>query len=410
MDKDTAARIFAEIKLYYDGVDQPKYRNVQFQELQGRYQQLLGLKDLLESDARYSRLVNAMSQILVRLERQEALANTPLNEMWSNLSERGMNKAIPPVYSAKGKDTLVEMTDRWGHACSVSNGSWTARNYRVMDSLGYMFLMKEGNDRLPVDGGPIFYDLADIEVREFQLNGKHRSEHDNDSAYEAPESAPPHYSIGFTDSQFRKYTGLDLSSSEIMSLLLQTSRVEFKLSFPVKLRCSPKESRHRMNHFSRFFELSYQDVRVRKDDIVQERKYRVHFNTLLGELFVNNLKARYNDRIDLKFYTLSDSAQLFYRRLLLHHSYSSTSLNLKTIADAAGLHDGNLTNLLRTIEINILSPLKEQGYIDYKRNGGIKLDDIKYKITRVKLSVTPKEDAGSVKQGSRVGKRRIEGR
>ena len=253
-----------------------------------------------------------------------------------------MNKAIPPVYNTKGVEFPLEWTDKWGHACYVSNGSWTAKNYRLMDALGYMFLLKEGGDRLPEERSPIFYDLADIEVREVQLNnGATNSKANDDGQNEVDAVRPPpyRYSIGFTDSQFRKNSGLDLSSAEILSLLLETSRVEFKLSFPVRLKCSVKEGRHRMNFFSRFFELSYQDVQVRKDGIVQERRYRVYFNTLLGELFVNNLKARFNDRVDLKFYTLPDSAQVFYRRMLLHHNFPTTDLYLKTIAEAVSLRD-----------------------------------------------------------------------
>jgi hypothetical protein len=344
-----------------------------------------------------------MSQILARLEKLEELTGAAAGEGWSNLSERGMNKAIPPVYSIKGSDTQIEWTDRWGHSCYVSNGSWTAKNYRVMDVLGYMFLLREGGDRLPEDRSPIFYDLADIEVREVQLNMKTASQIDNrddQNDTDKVQMSQYRYSIGFTDSQFRKFSGLGLGSAEILTLLLETSRVEFKLSFPVRLKCSKDENRHRMNYFSRFFELSYQDIQVRKDGIVQERKYRVHFNTLLGELFVNNLKARFNDRIDLKFYTLSDSAQVFYRRMLLHHNFRTTELYLKTIAEVVGLRDQNLTNLIKTVEINILEPLKEQGYIEsYKRNGGRKFEDIKYIITRRKAKDQLVGDVGSVKQG-----------
>ena len=250
MDKDTAARTFAEIKLYYDHIDQPKYRNVELKELKERYGEMLGLKDWLESDPRYVRLLNAMSQILARLEKHEEFAGAQAGTVWSNLSERGMNKAIPPVYNIKGVEFPLEFTDKWGHACYVSNGSWTAKNYRLMDALGYMFLLKEGGDRLPEERSPIFYDLADIEVREVQLNnGTTNAKDIDDGQNEVDAVRPPpyRYSIGFTDSQFRKNSGLDLSSAEILSLLLETSRVEFKLSFPVRLKCSVKEGRHRMN-------------------------------------------------------------------------------------------------------------------------------------------------------------------
>ena len=48
-----------------------------------------------------------------------------------------------------------------------------------------------------------------------------------------------------------------MSSSDILNLLLDTSRVEFKLVYPVRLRNEegPKQDLYFMNIYSRFFEL-----------------------------------------------------------------------------------------------------------------------------------------------------------
>jgi hypothetical protein len=196
-----------------------------------------------------------------------------------------------------------------------------------------------------------------------------------------------------------------MSTSEILQLLLETSRVEFKLTFPVRLKSTgSKENTHRMNFFSRFYELGYEDIKIRKDGIVQERRYRVYFNTLLGELFVNNLMARYNDRVDLKFYILPDSAQIFYRRVLLHNNISPFEIGLHKIAGAAGLKDSNTSNLIKTVERNILEPLRLYGYIEsYRRAQG--LDGVKYVIMREQEKSEALKDAGSVKKGCRVGKK-----
>jgi len=407
MDKNRAQEVFLEINGYYEAIDEPKYRNADLTELKEKYEDLLELKENLGQEPTYERLVNAFSQIISKLEKQKRLSDPSAKGSWSNLSERGMNKVIPPVRPSRETKIPIEWTDKWGNTCYVSNGQWTARNYRVMDALGNMFLLKEGGNRLPEAPSPIFDDLYEVVTRENQLNQKAP-----ESSQEQPEilsqsTVRSTYTIGFRDSDFRKFTGLELSSSDILELLLETSRVEFKLSFPVRLKSTGnKENIHRMNFFSRFFELGFEDIQVRKDGIVQERQYRVRFNTLLGELFVNNLKARYNDRIELKFYTLPDSAQVFYRRVILHNSFSSISIHLWKIAEAVGLTDSNPTNLVKTVESNILEPLKQLGYIEgYERTEG--LEGIKYVITRRSPETVSEKDVGSVKEGCRVCKKRM---
>ncbi len=70
-----------------------------------------------------------------------------------------------------------------------------------------------------------------------------------------------------------------------------------------------------------------------------------------------------------------------YRRKLLNNSYNDKSFLLSTIAVAAGLYNADEGNLIRTVERNILEPLKGFGYIhSYKRvkgHGGIKYDIIR---------------------------------
>jgi len=327
-----------------------------------------------------------------------------------------MNKVIPPLRKVKNMTFPVEWIDKWGNACYISNGFWGAKNYTVMDVIGYMFLLKEGGDSLPENVEPIFQDLDTIAEREDQLskNGKQlNTPPKTGSGSNQSMILNNAYNIGFTDKDFRKNTGFDLSSSEILNLLLETSRVEFKLSFPVRVKSTGnKENLHRMNFYSRFFELREEEAKVRTDGIVQSRRYRVYFNTFLGELFVNNLMSRYNDRIDLRFYTLPDSAQIFFRRHLIHHSFPELPISLALIAVSVGYTDSNMTNLPKTVEDNILDPLKDYGYIKtYEKMKGLK--GIKYVIHRnlkKKSLDSDSKDAGSVKQGCQVGKRRMQGR
>jgi len=414
MNRATAFEIFTEVQEYYNSIDYPKYKNISLKKFKEKFEALNGIKIHLESNVLFTRLVNAMSQTIAKCERQEKLAQLPENEIWSNLSERGMNKVIRPLQKAKNIDVSfpVEWIDKWGNACYISNGFWAAKNYTVMDVLGYMFLLKEGGDSLPDYADPIFQDINAIIEREDQLSTDGKGS-------QLPEKADPDasksrvlnnaYSIGFTDRDFRKNTGMDLSSSNIKDLLLETSRVEFKLSFPVRLKeTGNKENIHRMNFYSRFYELCEEETKIRKDGIVQSRRYRVHFNTFLGELFVNNLKSRYNNKIDLRFYTLPDSAQIFYRRHLIHHDFSDLPIYLEKIVKSVGYTDTNITNLIKTVESNILEPLKKYGYIkSYKKAPGLKerskgLKGVKFIIKGISnqeksSSSNEQKDAGLVK-------------
>ena len=173
-----------------------------------------------------------------------------------------------------------------------------------------------------------------------------------------------------------------MHSNEILNLLLETSRVEFRIAFPVRMREEGKggikEKWYCMNLFSRFFEMGYKETE-RTDGIVQNRTYFIFFNTILGELFVHNLLTKGYDWVDNSLYDLPQSAQMFYRRFLLHHNYASIELSLDTIAANLNLRDKNRTNLMTTIEENSLKPLQKNRLIlSYEKKVG--LSGEKYKI------------------------------
>ena len=130
---------------------------------------------------------------------------------------------------------------------------------------------------------------------------------------------------------------------------------------------------HQMNYFSRFFELGEEKIKVRKDGVVQLRRYRINFSTLLGELFVNNLKSMFNDRVDLKFYSLPKPAQTFYRRFLLTNNFKRQDLNFETIVATLGYQDKNKANVIKAITDNILKPLQKDNLIlSYEITQGLK--------------------------------------
>jgi hypothetical protein len=68
------------------------------------------------------------------------------------------------------------------------------------------------------------------------------------------------------------------------------------------------------------------------------------------------VKRLFFDRFQTQkgFELLPDSAQILYRRLLIHHSRPKTDINLIKIAELTGLCDADEVNLKNTVEKNIL--------------------------------------------------------
>lgn len=364
MPKEKAIEFFNNIRAEYDSIPSPKYRNVDLQGFKQKYQSLSDLKEFLKEDPDYLNLLNAMSQIISKLSQETT---------WTNVSERSVNKVIPPVMK-KGKGEVeipFEWTDRNGQLCLIS-GYWGPKNYMVMDVLAYFFLLKEGGDSLPQRTPPLFDDLDSIKARETELDQSPDIRLLTKVRTPATEKdialiKSTKYWVRFDDMDLRRFTSVNMSSNEILKLLHDTARVEFKISFPVRMESDGKkaeEKLYQMNFFSSFFEFGYIDKETRKDGIVQKREYYITFNTMLGELFVNNLKTYNFDWLGNSFYHLPDSAQILYRRLLVHHDYTRTELNLDTIAQSLKLQDKNVTNLMATIETNALEPLKQAGLIE----------------------------------------------
>lgn len=366
---------FQNILHKYTSIKSPKYRHAKYDDLANHYETLLNIKEHFQGNKIYQDLVNGISQTLSRLKQEKELKALSREEIWSNLSERGMNKTIRP--SPKNKYSKDNFPIKWiiqgKYEGALTNGYWGEKNFMVMEVVGYALLMSMEGDCLPKNPAPIFDNLESIEKRENQLNG-HPQPVQNNLAIAADVENRTTYSILIDDSYFKKATGLKMSSSEIMDLLLETSRAEFKLPYPVLVKDSQgKEKIHNMTHFSRFFELGKEDVLTRKDGVVQSRRYRINFCTMLGELFVNNLKSMFNDRVDLRFYSLPIPAKTFYRRFLLTNNFPRQDLNLETVVAALGYRDQNKTNVVNSIIDNILEPLKTDNLISsYEKTKGLK--------------------------------------
>ena len=349
----------------------------------------------MKNSIEYNNLLNAMTQIMNKFTS---------NSSWINTSERGINKSICPIQK-KGNQAFEFPIHGWIGKVNkfvISIMGIGSPQLYGNGCLGLYFFVKEGNDKMPAVCKPIFNDLDEIYSREEDIN-----QNNFDDAQDAIQIGSREniidkikntkYRIKFSDKDFRKFTSLNLSSKQIFDLLLSTSRVEFKLSFPVRLHSDsgdPKEYRYKMNCYSRFFEMSTIE-KSRQDGIISSREYIIVFSTLLGELFVNNLITHNYDRISCAFYKLPELAQLFYRCLLIHHNFKTQQVNLSKIKEVLNLKDKNITNLISTIESNALRPLVKHGLIDdYKKEEG--LDGLKYSIFRNKkvsaLKLMPPEE------------------
>ena len=228
--------------------------------------------------------------------------------------------------------------------------------------------MKEGKDILPKKLFPVFDDIATVGHRESEFKNKTEQPDtiklEKNTLHDFLSRFP--YRVSFDDKDFRKFTGKTISSNQVLDLLLKTSRVEFKLVYLLRFSNDKNklhEHPYTMNIFSRLFELAYIDDEIRSDGFVTNRRYYIIFNTILGEMFVHNLKMKNYDFIDNSFYSLPETAQLMYRKFLQHNSYANTYLNLSTIKEKLNLCDSNATNLQRTIEESALESLKRYGYI-----------------------------------------------
>ena len=382
MNEQEALEILQQIQQDYNSIKDPKYRNADLDDLRQKYDTLLSIGNCLKGDRAYLNLKNAISQIIAKMD---------ITSTWRNISERGINKAIPYLTKKRRGEIKIPFDCDYknsGYKCSINNGYWSVRNYMVMDVIGYFSLLREGGDRMPKNPVPIFEDLESIKRRENELNQQEKTgdlsktEVTSEGIIESIKGSK--LWARFSDGDFKKFTCLNMSSNKILNLIHKTSQVEFKLTFPIRLTekgKSAKEREYQMNMFSRFFEFGYIDKDVRSDGIVRSREYFVGFNTILGELFAHNLKTVNYDWVANNFYSLPNSAQIFYRKFLIHNDFLNIPINLVNIAEKLDLRDRNITNLIRTIETNALEPLKEFGLIlSYKKEEG--LHGPKYVIKR----------------------------
>lgn len=361
MKKHQIKELLMQVYHEYQTIKIPKYRNANLVDLKGYLDTLNDLKGYLKDDRIYNDLVNGISQTINRIEKSTKTADT-----WRNISERGINKAIQPVAKKSGQST--EFPFEWKYpnsnlSCCISD-YWGARNFMVMDMIGYIFLLAQGGGVLPKETSFVFNGLSSIETRELLLSTQ-STDNDQQMPFDIEERIKPKYGVRFTDADFRRCTSLNYKYNQIRDLLDETSKVEFKLIFPVRILEGGefKENLYQMSTSSKLFNIKHIDHSTRDGGVVNSREHHVFFNTILGELFVHNLLSGHYDWVDSNFYVLPSNAQAFYRQFIIHNDLQAGSIYLSTIKERLHLSDKNQTNLINTIEENIFKPLIQHGLI-----------------------------------------------
>jgi hypothetical protein len=274
-------------------------------------------------------------------------------------SERGLNKSIILFSRSKTEFPGKWTNNKTGKVCNITN-SWGARSFMAMDILGHAYLLKEGGGHFPNEYLTIFDNTTEVENREKEIKEMKDEKIKFSRFY-----------IDIDAKTFRNLSGKKyMTSKEIFELLKQTSMTSFIISYPIRLikpkgkhKKTIKEEWITFNWPTRPFEMAWGNEEI-------PSKYRVFFNTVLGESFIHNLLTKGYDFIDQRIYELSPSAQNFYRFFIIFHKNLPTiELKLGTIVNSMNFTNQDKSGLIHTtIEGNCLEPLKSMGIISsYKR-------------------------------------------
>jgi len=107
-----------------------------------------------------------------------------------------------------------------------------------MDVLGYMFVLREGGDRLPKKKSLIFEDIESIRTRRWEFTQQPDDQGVRILSLDEQTLTvlKPEVRVTFDDQLFRKFTAKMTCIKKNPRPLLETSRVEFKIAFPVRLK------------------------------------------------------------------------------------------------------------------------------------------------------------------------------
>ena len=133
MTKEEMLPVLERIIADYGALNEPKYKHADIDLLKRDYGLLMEMKEFLKEDRHHAHIVNAISQTIKKI-------TAPKGNGKITVTERGINKAIPPVVRKKNQPVKFpfEWIDKKGRNCFINVEHWGVRNYMVMDILGFI--------------------------------------------------------------------------------------------------------------------------------------------------------------------------------------------------------------------------------------------------------------------------------
>ncbi|MCK5680629.1 hypothetical protein KAI46_07455 [bacterium] len=362
---------FNEIWYDYAGINRPKYKHADLELLVRHYNTLQELKRWLYDYARYLNLLNGLSQTIAKIKKTKNPSYRKDDNDWNNISEHGFNKDVRILKGQKRDPAnTVDWEDKYGRQSMQSDANFSARHFAAVDAVAYLWMLQVNDRVLPQSCEPIFNNT--LALQKF-LNKP------------VPVPDDSMVEVSFNDHYFRKFSGFKYSSSRICKLLEDVAECDFKLTYPVMMvgeSGSKKETEVVMPSFSRLFTLTV-NVEKRSDGKIGKRIYKVSFNTLLGMLFIHNLKMKNYGFISSSIYGMNHSAQIFYRKYILSNNHPVSKHKLSNIEKALSFDNSNKTVVENTIKENVLSPLKENSLLsEFEIKDGLEGKIIVIKIQR----------------------------
>jgi hypothetical protein len=322
-------------------------------------------------------------------------------------AEKNLNRHSFPVIATKGKPLCHNQVFKQGNSQFLCEaGTYGPKQMMVLDLLATHII--HGTYNLP---GKPEIDFADriptsndkrVQNKSRLCMTKTLISHLVDHIYLYPEQKdiiPEHYyqdarlasidgeygrmkkiqTIWINDRELKKKLPIfkQYSSNEIYEMIKRTAECKIRMNYPI--RCFDNGAFINIENKifripSSFFRLiEVKNLKLSADNHILEREYEIRFDTILGYLFIQNAISCYTDLLPLKFYNLTDYAQLFYRLLILpYYKQVKNPIGLKEIKNRLVLKTYDTYMVRQTIK-RILDELEANSFIkepkEIKQNG-----------------------------------------
>ncbi len=310
------------------------------------------------------------------------------------VTEKNLNKYAYPVFGAKGRKIETPFVIAYPMEKFVcQEGLMKPSNWIVMDILAtYVFHYRYRSPSGQIDSNckkskateRTVYDGSRVGINEDVLDALVRRSHQDRTGlidesdykdimnnYYFDRSFPPRNipQFTFTDRELKlqipflkEYTSLD-----IYNMFKSTSECKVGMWYPVRFLDGSSTKNIEYSNYDypcSFFTISNVEYsKISKDGHVLERRYTIRFNTYLGYFFAHNVVSAYTDWLPENFYSLSDTAQLYYRRCVLpFYNGVKSTLKLEEVQNRLQLitHD---THALRRVIKRCMKELEVATYI-----------------------------------------------